>query len=112
MHFLTLASLLPLGALAAPLLTPRGLQVIPGSYIIKLKDGASDGLLHTTIDGLKSIKPSHVYRAGKFKGFSAKLDAKTLAAIKDLPEVRHTLFLFLLIWHKKHPLANVYVYSG
>lgn len=87
MHFLALASLVPL-ALAAPVLQPRGLQVIPGSYIVKLKEGASDGLLHTTLDGLKAIKTSHVYRAGKFKGFAAKLDAKALAAIKNLPEVR------------------------
>lgn len=86
MHFLTFASLLPL-ALAAPVITPRGLQVIPGSYIVKFKEGASDGTLHTTIDGLKSVKASHVYRASKFKGFAAKLDAKALAAVKNLPEV-------------------------
>ncbi|KAM7197600.1 cuticle-degrading protease [Rhypophila sp. PSN 637] len=88
MHFLALASLVPL-ALAAPVLQPRGFQVIPGSYIVKFKEGASDGLLHTTIDGLKAIKTSHVYRSGKFKGFSAKLDAKALAIVKNLPEVEY-----------------------
>ena len=89
MHLLTLATLLPL-ALAAPVIQPRGLQLIPGSYIVKFKESASDGTLHTTIGGLKSVKPEHVYRGSKFKGFSAKLDAKALSTIKNLPEVSRT----------------------
>lgn len=91
MHFSTLAVLLPL-ALAAPVIQPRGVQLIPGSYIVKFKEGTSDGTLHTTIDGLQSVKAKHVYRAGKFKGFSAKLDAKALAAVKKLPEVSRSPF--------------------
>lgn len=86
MHFSTLAALLPL-ALAAPVIQPRGLQLIPGSYIVKFKESVSDGTVHTTIDGLKSVTAKYVYRAGKFKGFSAKLDAKALSTIKNLPEV-------------------------
>lgn len=90
MHLLTLATLLPL-VLAAPVIQPRGVQLIPGSYIVKFKEGTSDGTVHTTIDGFKSVTAKHVYRAGKFKGFSAKLDAKALSAIKNLPEVSPSL---------------------
>lgn len=82
---LTLATLLPL-ALAAPVIQPRGAQVIPGSYIVKLKDGASDATLQNTIKGLKA-NPEHTYKGGKFKGFAAKLSAANLDAVRKLPEV-------------------------
>ncbi|KAK3316981.1 peptidase S8/S53 domain-containing protein [Apodospora peruviana] len=88
MHYLTLAALVPL-AFAAPLIQPRGVQVIPGSYIVKFKQGTSDGTVGTAIAGLESIKTTHVYRAGQFKGFSAKLDAKTLSKVKNMPEVEY-----------------------
>ena len=51
MHYLTLASLLPL-ALAAPVIHPRAAQLIPGSYIVKLKDGSSDTTLLNAIKGV------------------------------------------------------------
>lgn len=87
MQLLTWASLLSL-AMAAPVIQPRGAQLIPGSYIIKLKDGASDSALQDTIKHLKSVQADHVYRAGRFKGFSAKLSPSVLAAVRKLPEVR------------------------
>jgi len=85
MHYLTLASLLPL-ALAAPVIQPRAAQLIPGSYIVKLKDGSSDATLLNTIKG---IRPNHIYRNSKFKGFAADLSSSTLKAVQDLPEVEY-----------------------
>lgn len=87
MHFLGLASLLPL-ALAAPVIQPRGAaQLIPGSYIVKFKDGTSSGKVQETIDSLGAVSPKHVYRHSKFKGFAADLSSKTLKAVQDLPDV-------------------------
>ncbi|KAK4225960.1 putative peptidase [Podospora fimiseda] len=84
----TLAALLPL-ALAAPVLQPRGAQAIPGSYIVKLKDGASDSTLENTLKSLKAVNPEHTYKAGRFKGFAAKLNAANLDAIRKNPNVEY-----------------------
>jgi len=86
MQLITLATLLPL-ALAAPVIQPRGAQLIPNKYIIKFKDGTTNSALKSTIDGLESVDAEHVFQASKFKGFSAKLDSKSLRALKSLPEV-------------------------
>jgi len=83
MHYLTLASLLPL-ALAAPVIQPRAAQLIPGSYIVKLKDGSSDT---TLLNAIKGVRPNHIYRNSKFRGFSADLSSSALKAVQDLPEV-------------------------
>ncbi|KAK3986127.1 putative peptidase [Cladorrhinum sp. PSN332] len=84
----TLAALLPF-ALAAPVIQPRGAQVIPGSYIVKLKDGASDATLQSTLKGLKAVSPEHTYKAAKFKGFAAKLSAANLDAVRKNPNVEY-----------------------
>ncbi|KAK0744740.1 peptidase S8/S53 domain-containing protein [Apiosordaria backusii] len=94
MQLLWTTLLLPTLALAAPvkeapLLTPRGAaasQLIDGSYIVKLKDGSSDATLQGAIKGLST---QHLYKAGRFKGFAAKLSAAKLAAIRKLPEVEY-----------------------
>lgn len=80
------ASLLPL-ALAAPVIQPRAAQLIPGNYIVKLKDGASESALQNTLKQLKSGRTKHVYRAGHFKGFAAPLTPQVLNAVSKLPEV-------------------------
>ncbi|KAK4452570.1 cuticle-degrading protease [Podospora aff. communis PSN243] len=85
MHYLALASLLPL-ALAAPVIQPRAAQLIPGSYIVKLKDGASDT---TLLNAIKGVRPNHIYRNSKFKGFAADLSSSALKAVQDLPEVEY-----------------------
>ena len=88
MHLLALASLLPL-ALAAPVIQPRGpgVQLIPDSYIVKFKDGTSNTAVRGALDGLKSVKAKHVFGGGKFKGFAAKLDSKSIGALKKLSQV-------------------------
>ncbi|KAK5659109.1 hypothetical protein OQA88_1199 [Cercophora sp. LCS_1] len=88
MH-LSLATLLPL-ALAAPVIQPRGAaQVIPGSYIVKFKDGTSSTKVQDTINSLPAVNPKHVYRHSKFKGFAADLSSKTLKTVQGLPEVEY-----------------------
>ncbi|KAK4186004.1 putative peptidase [Podospora australis] len=94
MHFLTVATLLTGSALAAPLreapiLQPRGVAaLIPNSYIVKLKDGASDATLQNTLKGLKGVSAEHLYKGSKkFKGFAAKLSGANLDAVRKLPEV-------------------------
>ncbi|KAK4233910.1 peptidase S8/S53 domain-containing protein [Achaetomium macrosporum] len=87
MHLLTWAALLlPLG-LAAPVIQPRAAQLIPGNYIVKLKDGASESALQDAIRHLTSKQAKHVYRAGRFKGFAASLSPQVLDAVRKLPEV-------------------------
>ncbi|KAL2169525.1 hypothetical protein VTG60DRAFT_5918 [Thermothelomyces hinnuleus] len=97
MHFSTaLLALLPAALAApaaepldkrAPILTARAGQVVPGKYIIKLRDGASDDVLEAAIRKLRS-KADHVYR-GKFRGFAGKLEDDVLDAIRLLPEVEY-----------------------
>ncbi|KAK4142714.1 cuticle-degrading protease [Dichotomopilus funicola] len=89
MQLLTLASLLPL-VLAAPVIQPRGAQLIAGNYIVKLKSGASEAALEHAISHLKNKETAkHVYRASKFKGFAAKLSADVLDAVSKLDAVEY-----------------------
>lgn len=88
MQLLTLATLLPL-ALAAPVIQPRGGQLIPGNYIVKLKDGASESTLQDAIRHIKTGNAKHVYRAGQFKGFAAKLSPQVLDSLSKLPDVEY-----------------------
>ncbi|KXX81427.1 Cuticle-degrading protease [Madurella mycetomatis] len=88
MQLLAWASLLSFAA-AAPVIQPRAAQLVPGSYIVKLKDDASDNTLQNTIKQLKSVRADHVYRAGRFKGFAAKLNPSVLDAVSKLPEVEY-----------------------
>ncbi|KAK0752747.1 peptidase S8/S53 domain-containing protein [Schizothecium vesticola] len=57
---------------------------IPGKYIVKFKDTATNISLNSV---LTSHKPDHVFRAPGFKGFSASLDTASLATIRALPDV-------------------------
>ncbi|KAL2158288.1 hypothetical protein VTH06DRAFT_4609 [Thermothelomyces fergusii] len=71
----------------APILAARDGKVIPGKYIIKLREGANDGALDKAIRKLRT-KADHVYR-GKFRGFAGKLEEDVLDAIRLLPEVEY-----------------------
>jgi len=91
----TLLALLPLALAApsgpidrrAPIIQPRGVQIVPGKYIVKLKDGASDAALTAAVAKLpKGKNPNFVYK-GKFKGFASEIDDATLETIQALPEV-------------------------
>ncbi|GAB1315274.1 hypothetical protein MFIFM68171_05484 [Madurella fahalii] len=102
MHFSTaLLALLP-AVLAAPAVEPldkrapviaaRAGQVVPGKYIIKLKDDADDDVLDRAVGRLGKSgksKAEHVYKGSKFKGFAGKIDASTLEELRALPEVEY-----------------------
>ncbi|KAK0652676.1 peptidase S8/S53 domain-containing protein [Cercophora newfieldiana] len=99
MHFTSaLLAILPLALAApatsgpidkrAPILQARSGSAIPGKYIVKLKDGASEAALDTAVGKLGKTKANHVFK-GKFKGFASSLDAATLSAIQSLPEVEY-----------------------
>lgn len=71
----------------APLLQPLDAPVIPGQYIVKIKDDAPSVALEGVIDIL-SGPPDHIYRAKGFSGFAAKLDDATLSSLQNDPNVR------------------------
>ncbi|KAB5583627.1 peptidase S8/S53 domain-containing protein [Coniochaeta sp. 2T2.1] len=100
MHALALLALVPLalGApapapapepVAAPILTPRGAQVIPGKYIVKVKDGLASDIVDTIVNLLGSTKPSHIFKGDGFKGFASKLDDRLLDVISKFPDVEY-----------------------
>ncbi len=95
MHAISLLTLLPLVLAApantrraepAPLLRPRGAELIPGQYIVKLKDGVSTASLDDTLSILPG-EAKHVYTAAGFTGFASKLDKATLEAVQNHPDV-------------------------
>jgi hypothetical protein len=86
MQLITLAALLPF-VLAAPVIQQPGAQLIPDSYIVKLKDGASERALQDAIRHVKAGNVKHSFRNSRFKGFAAKLNREALEIVKNLPEV-------------------------
>nr|R4IR27.1 RecName: Full=Subtilisin-like serine protease AsES; AltName: Full=Alkaline serine protease AsES; AltName: Full=Extra-cellular elicitor protein AsES; Flags: Precursor [Sarocladium strictum]AFZ84667.2 proteinase K-like subtilisin [Sarocladium strictum] len=70
----------------APLHVPRDVDsLIKDTYIVKYKDITAFSAVD---EGLKLLsgKPKHIYK-GAFKGFSGKIDAKTLELLRDDPSV-------------------------
>jgi len=72
----------------APIIQARSGQVIPGKYIVKLKDSAAESALNAVIAKLGKTKATHVFK-GKFKGVASSLDDATLSAIQSLPDVEY-----------------------
>lgn len=70
----------------APIIEARAGSVVPGKYIVKLKDGSADSVITKVLGKLKA---EHVYKGGKFKGFAGKIGAVDLDAIRLLPEVEY-----------------------
>ena len=75
----------------APIIRARAGHVVPGKYIIKLKEGTSDDALNHAVGKLGKTKADHVYRSHKFKGFAGKIEAAVLDELRALPEVRTEL---------------------
>lgn len=93
MQSLFLLSLLPLALAApapstAPVIEPRGTTIIPGKYIVKMKDGVNTTSVDSALSLIGSAAADHVYKAGAFKGFAGALDATTLSALQAHPDVR------------------------
>lgn len=70
----------------APVLRPRGAEVIPNKYIVKLKEGGGDFSIQSSLNILP-VEPEHVYDSKGFKGFAAELDDNTVAALQEDPNV-------------------------
>lgn len=68
----------------APLHQARSGQPIPGQYIVKLKEGASDALMSAAAGKLETT--THVFK-GPFKEFAGSLDAESLDAVRKLLEI-------------------------
>ena len=93
MHISTLLALLPLAMAApakrsspAPVLTPRGAQVIDGKYIVRMKPGVKAGVVTSALSGL-AAKADHTYSQA-FHGFAASLTGDELTTLKNSPDVR------------------------
>ncbi|KAK1756701.1 peptidase S8/S53 domain-containing protein [Echria macrotheca] len=97
MYSAAVLALLPLALAApsgpidrrAPILHPRGAEIIPGKYIVKLKDGATEATLDKAIGKLRKGKPQHVYKNTGFKGFAATVEDADLEALQALPDVEY-----------------------
>ncbi|KAK1830931.1 peptidase S8/S53 domain-containing protein [Podospora conica] len=99
MYTSTLLALLPLALAApapagpldrrAPIIQPRGAEIIPGKYIVKLKDGSNNAALDKAIALLTKTKAKYVYSNDKFKGFASDLDDLTLDILRKLPQVEY-----------------------
>ncbi|KAF2657879.1 subtilisin-like serine protease-like protein PR1A [Lophiostoma macrostomum CBS 122681] len=87
MHLSILLAALPL-AFAAPIITPRAGQIIPGKYIIKLKNDAVQALASEALDLLDS-EPEHKWDFGGFKGFGAEISDEIVEKIAALPGVEY-----------------------
>ncbi|KAL2269242.1 hypothetical protein VTJ83DRAFT_4088 [Remersonia thermophila] len=75
----------------APLIQARAGDVVPGKYIVKLKESASTDALDAALSKVtrKGRKADHIYRNRGFKGFAGKIDDATLDEIRNLPEVEY-----------------------
>lgn len=73
----------------APILEARaGTKVVPGKYIVKFREGASDDALDKAVKKLGNGKADHVYKHA-FRGFAGRIDDKVLDEIRSLPDVEY-----------------------
>ncbi|OTA61977.1 hypothetical protein K449DRAFT_58666 [Hypoxylon sp. EC38] len=93
MRTVTALALLPLALAApskrtapAPVIKPRGSQLIDGKYIVKLKADANPESLQSSIQSVSS-DADFVYNSNKFKGFASSLSPEELEALKNNADV-------------------------
>jgi len=69
----------------APLIIPRGAALIPNQYIVKLKDNSGAAAVS---DALASAHDEATHRYNNvFKGFAGRMDAATVARLRNDPNV-------------------------
>jgi subtilisin family serine protease len=85
MRFTVLLAVLPL-ALAAPIITPRAGQIVPGKYIVKMKNAAAQEILEEAL-ALLTDDADYVYSFGTYKGFAGKISDNVVKLIAALPSV-------------------------
>ncbi|KAM0262297.1 hypothetical protein ACHAQJ_001766 [Trichoderma viride] len=71
----------------APVVVPRGAQLVEGRYIVKMKTEAHDGAVDAAIAGVNA-GADHTY-SHSFNGFSATLTAEELENLKNDPNVEY-----------------------
>ncbi|KAI4869153.1 subtilisin-like protein [Hypoxylon rubiginosum] len=93
MRTAALLSLLPLAFAApakraepAPLLKPRGSQLVEGKYIVKLYENSAISALQDTMSAFQG-DADHVYNVEGFKGFASALTAEDLEKLQSHPDV-------------------------
>ncbi|KAJ6440161.1 proteinase T-like protein [Purpureocillium lavendulum] len=69
----------------APLLVPRGAQLVPNKYIVAFKEHSDEFAVGDAL-AMANIKATHHY-SSVLKGFAATLDTATLAKLRDDPNV-------------------------
>ncbi|KAF2258773.1 subtilisin-like serine protease-like protein PR1A [Lojkania enalia] len=106
MRLSLLLAILPL-ALGAPVITPRAGQIIPGKYIVKLKNDAFEDLLSTALNFLDK-EPEHVFGFGKFKGFSGEMSDTVVSILQSLPSVEY-IEKDAIVQHMDHLVDRAYV---
>ena len=83
----TFLSLLPLALAApAPLIKPRGSQLIEGKYIVKMKDQITASVLDEAMTAFQG-DADRVYNVEGFKGFASTLDEAALETLQNHPDV-------------------------
>lgn len=74
-------------AIQAPVLVPRGGQLVEGKYIVKMKRDAHSAAVDKAIAGIKAV-PDYTY-THSFAGFSATLTPEELENMKNDPNVSY-----------------------
>ncbi|KAG4218934.1 hypothetical protein PC116_g32586, partial [Phytophthora cactorum] len=70
----------------APVIKPRGAQLVDGKYIVKMKADAKPESIQTSIQSVAS-DADFVYNSNKFKGFASSLSEEELEALKNNADV-------------------------
>ncbi|RYP34416.1 hypothetical protein DL767_004285 [Monosporascus sp. MG133] len=86
-------SLLPLAFAApakraepAPLLKPRGVDLIEGKFIVKMKDQITASVLDEAVSTFQK-EADHVWNVPGFKGFAGALDDAAIEQLQNHPDV-------------------------
>lgn len=86
-------ALLPLALAApAPMILPRAGTLIPGRYIVKMKNENMQQLVNTALKLLRK-DPLHTYGFGGFGGFAADMQDDIVDLIRNLPGVSLLLLI-------------------
>ncbi|KAI2619503.1 subtilisin-like protein [Hypomontagnella submonticulosa] len=70
----------------APLIKPRGSQLVEGKYIVKLYENSAISALEDTMSAFNG-DADHVYNVEGFKGFASALSAEDLDKLQNHPDV-------------------------
>ncbi|KAI1641823.1 subtilisin-like protein [Daldinia loculata] len=73
-------------ATPAPVIKPRGAQLVDGKYIVKMKADAKAESIQSSIQSVAS-DADFVYNTNKFKGFASSLSEEELEALKNNADV-------------------------